>query len=94
MKEGLGRPQVPKPATGRGRAPTLPKAQLGKPKARLRRVETFCLVFELGLGRMTPTLRETERPINSDATTTSDARRPSALSGVPTLPGSAGAQKP
>ena len=85
---------MPKPATGRGRAPTLPKAQLGKPKARRWRVETSCLVFGLVLGRMALTLRETKRPINSGATTTGDARRLNALSGALTLPGSGGSQKP
>ena len=39
-------------------------------------MEIFWFVFELGLERMAPTLRETERAINSGATTTSDTRPP------------------
>jgi hypothetical protein len=84
---------MPKPTTGRGRAPTPPKAQLGKQKAGGRRVETFCLVLGLGLGRMASTLRETRMPINLAATVTAVTRRLSARSGGPTLPGSAGVQK-
>jgi len=74
LKEGLGPPRVPKPVTGRGRAPTLTKAQPGWTEARRKPMETSDSAFGLGLGRMAPTLRETERAINSGVTVTSDTR--------------------
>jgi len=56
-------------------------------------VETFCLVFGLGLGHMVSTLRETRMLFNSDATVTAGVRQLNARSGEPTLLGSVGSQK-